>query len=169
MPVKVHLDPDLLWQAAGKTVIITGGANGIGAATAALYNRHGASVVIADLPAAQPAADTLIPTLSHPDRAMFVPTNILDWAQMTRLFKQAKERFGRIDIVVANAAIMETAPVLDLDAVNENGELLESQEAFRVIDVNIKGTLNSKSSTPWAKPQKTWPPLNISSAPQRCA
>ncbi|KAL2106858.1 hypothetical protein VUR80DRAFT_6111 [Thermomyces stellatus] len=143
MPVKVHLDPDLLWQAAGKTVIITGGANGIGAATAALYNRHGASVVIADLPAAQPAADTLIPTLSHPDRAMFVPTNILDWAQMTRLFKQAKERFGPIDIVVANAAIMETAPVLDLDAVNENGELLESQEAFRVIDVNIKGTLNT--------------------------
>lgn len=146
MPVKVQLDPGLLRQAAGKTAIITGGANGIGAATAALYSRHGANVVIADLPVARAAADALIPTLSRPDQVMFVPVDILDWAQMTHLFKQAKERFGRIDIVLANAAIMETAPVLDMDAVDEKGDLLESREAFKVIDVNIKGTLNSKRS-----------------------
>ena len=146
MPVKVQLDPETLRQAAGKTVIITGGANGIGAATATLYSRHGANVVIADLPVAHSAADALIATLSHPDQSIFVPVDILDWVQMTNLFKLTKERFGHIDIVVANAAIMETAPILDLDAVDENGDLLESREAFKVIDVNIKGTLNSKLS-----------------------
>lgn len=155
MPVKIELDPDLFRQAAGKTVIITGGANGIGAATAALYSRHGANVVIADLPAAQSAADARIPTLANPGQAMFVAVDILNWEQMTGLFKQAKERFGRIDIVVANAAIMETSPILDLDAVDENGDLAESREAFKVIDVNVKGTLNSKLFGRVADPAKT--------------
>lgn len=163
MPVKVQLDPDLLRKAAGKTAIITGGANGIGAATAALYSLHGANVVIADLPAAQPAADALIPTLSHPDQAMFVPVDILNWAQMTGLFKKAKERFDCIDIVVANAAIMETAPILDLDAVDSNGDLVESREAFKVIDVNIKGTLNSELSTQVA--QNCWSQTRVQTRP----
>lgn len=153
MPVKVQLDAALLQQAAGKTAIITGGANGIGAATAALYSRHGANVVIADLPLAQPSAEALIPTLTHPDRAMFVPVDILNWEQMKDAFKKGVERFGGIDIAVANAAIMETSPVLDLDAVDDNGELLESREAFKVIDVNIKGTLNSKSPDTTASPK----------------
>lgn len=145
MPVKVQLDPNLLQQAAGKTALITGAANGIGAATAALYSRHGANVVIADLSFAQPAAEALIPTLAHPDQAIFVPVDILNWEQMKDAFKKGADRFGGINIVVANAAIMETSPVLDLDAVDEDGELLESREAFKVIDVNVKGTLNSNS------------------------
>lgn len=143
MAVTVTLDPSLPAQAAGKTAIITGGANGIGAATAALFNRHGANVIIADLSFAQQAAESLIATLTHPDKALFVPVDILDWDQMKNLFKQAVAKFGKIDIVVANAVIMETSPVLDMDALDSEGDLVESKEANRVIDVNIKGTLNS--------------------------
>lgn len=144
MPVQVSLNPELPKEAAGKTVIVTGGANGIGAATVSRYNNHGANVVIADLPACRPSAEALIKSLAHPERALFVPVDILNWVQMKDLFKAAIQQFGRIDIVVANAAIMETSPVLDLDALDSEGDLLESREAYKVIDVNIKGTLNSK-------------------------
>lgn len=72
---------------------------------------------------------------------MFVPGNVTDWAELTACFNTAVARFGGVDIVVANAGIMESQPVLDLDE-NENGELRESEEADRVIDVNLKGTLN---------------------------
>jgi NAD(P)-dependent dehydrogenase (short-subunit alcohol dehydrogenase family) len=144
MSVKVALDPGLLYQAASKTVIITGGANGIGAATARLFNEHGASVVVADLELCRPTAERLINSFKRPDCAMFVPVDILNWAQMKDLFKHTIQRFNRIDIVVANAGIMETSSVLEPNKVDENGELQESQEAFKVIDVNIKGTLNSE-------------------------
>ncbi|OAA58495.1 short chain dehydrogenase/reductase [Niveomyces insectorum RCEF 264] len=142
-PVNVDIDPRVLEKAAGKTVVITGAAGGIGAATVALFNRHGANVVVADLAFAQAAAEALISTLAHPDRALFVPVDILQWADMQNLFKQAVAKFGRVDVVVANAGIMETAPVLDMDAVDANGDLVESREAFKVLDVNIKGTLNT--------------------------
>ncbi|CAK7236775.1 hypothetical protein SCUCBS95973_009725 [Sporothrix curviconia] len=142
-PPNVEIDPAVLASAAGQTVVITGAAGGIGAATAALFSQHGANVVIADLSLARAAAEKLIPTLAHPDRAIFVPADILSWADMKNLFRTAVATFGRVDVVVANAGIMETKPVLDLDAVDADGELLESREAFRVIDVNVKGTLNT--------------------------
>ncbi|KAI1878950.1 hypothetical protein JX265_003127 [Neoarthrinium moseri] len=143
MVPNVALNPGLLAEAASKTVIITGGANGIGAATTRLYNTQGANIVVADLAPCRKAADELIRSLPNPPRAVFIPTDILDWAQMTNLFKEALRRFGSIDIVVANAGIMETSPVLDENAVDENGDLLESTEGFRVIDINLKGTLNT--------------------------
>ncbi|EPE09365.1 short chain dehydrogenase [Ophiostoma piceae UAMH 11346] len=143
MPVDVTIDPDVLAQAAGKTAVITGAAGGIGAATAALFSENGANVVIADLEFSRKAAEALITSLAYPDRAIFVPVDILNWADMQNLFKTARSKFGRVDIVVANAGIMETSQVLDMDAVDKNGDLLESHEAFKVIDVNIKGTLNT--------------------------
>ena len=140
---KAVLDPTLLSQAAGKTALITGAANGIGAAIATLYNIHGANVVIADLPSQDSAAAKLISSFKHPENAVFVGVDILNFGQMKDLFKTAEKKFqrGRIDFVVANAGIMETSPVLD---VGGEGELEESLEAWRVIDVNLKGTLNSE-------------------------
>jgi NAD(P)-dependent dehydrogenase (short-subunit alcohol dehydrogenase family) len=81
---------------------------------------------------------------------MFVPGNIVDWAQLTSCFKAAIERVGEIDIVVANAGIMESSPVLDV-FLDENGDSRENTEAGRVIDVNVMGTLNSMVpiSSPW--------------------
>ncbi|KAJ5166763.1 Short-chain dehydrogenase/reductase SDR [Penicillium canariense] len=141
---QVQLDPGILSGAANKTVLVTGAARGIGAATAALFNHHGANVVIADLAQFRETAEQLIQSqFSNPERVLFIPGNIVDWAQLTACFKIAVDRFGGIDIVVANAGIMESSPVLALDDVDENGSLLENDEAGRVIDVNLKGTLNS--------------------------
>lgn len=142
---QIEINPNILSQSANKTVLITGAARGIGAATAALFNHHGANVIIADLAQFQETAEHLIvSTFTNPRHAIFVPGNIVDWAQLTSCFKAAVERFGGIDVVVANAGIMESSPVLDMD-VDENGDLKENTDAERVIDVNLKGTLNSMS------------------------
>ena len=128
-------------DARGKTVIITGAANGIGAETARLFHDHGANVVIADLPGSKMAAEELIASLSK-ERAIYVATNILVWADMNAMFTKAKQTFGRIDIVVANAGLMESNHLFEMD-LDGNGDPLEPKEHYRVIDVNVKGTLNT--------------------------
>ncbi|CAG8382473.1 unnamed protein product [Penicillium salamii] len=141
---QVKLDRSLLEQSAKKTVLITGAARGIGAATARLFNNFGANVILADLAELKDAAEEVIQTqLAHPERAKFFPTNIVNWAELTACFEAAIAKFGSIDIVVANAGIMESHPVFDLNAVDENGRLVENEDAGRVIDVNLKGTLNT--------------------------
>ncbi|KAL4922092.1 hypothetical protein BDW62DRAFT_197328 [Aspergillus aurantiobrunneus] len=132
-----------LAQLACKTVIITGGAGGIGAGTARVFNENGANVVIADVPSAQESAQKLIASLPYPEKAIFTPVNILDWGQMLNLFRGTMDRFGAIDTVVANAGIMEKTETLDIESTDDQGNLLESTGAFNVIDVNVKGTLNT--------------------------
>lgn len=133
----------------GKTVIVTGAAGGIGAATARAYHDHGANVVLADLEQMRSTANVVVASLSESARALFVPVDILDWTQMTRLFRLTKEEFGSVDIVVANAGVMESSQVLETEEMDDNGDLEEPKEAYRVIDINLKGTLNSKHVQAW--------------------
>lgn len=153
---------DLLLKAAGQTVIITGAANGIGAETARLFLQHGANVVIADLPASRSAAEDLIATLS-PDRAIFIPVDILVWSDMLTLFKKTKEIFGRIDIVIANAGIMESQHLFHIPTdPNNNDDPIEPKEHHKVIDINLKGTLNTLTLA--MHHLKSQPPLPNSSS-----
>lgn len=141
----ITIDTSILRQLNNKTAIITGAANGIGAKTAALLNSHGANVVLADLEFTRLDAEALIATFPSPVNAVFISANILRWSEMKELFKKAVARFGSVEIVIANAGVMESNPALDLDTLDENGELAESIEAFKVMDINLKGTLNSGS------------------------
>lgn len=133
--------PSLLTNLASKTVIITGGCGGIGAATVALFHSHGANVVIADLPHTESTARALISSLSP--RVVFIPSDIRNWASMCNLFRQARALFGPIEIVVANAGIMESTEFFK-EEFDESGELKEPRAAYQVLDVNLKGTMNSK-------------------------
>lgn len=126
-----------------KTVIVTGGAGGIGAQTIRTYHAHGCNVVIADLPFAKDTARSLIASLSESDRALFHETDITDWEAMRSLFRATKEKFGQVDIVIANAGLMESKGFFDFEE-DEKGELKESKEADKVIGVNLKGSMNSK-------------------------
>lgn len=142
---QVDHDPSLLANLSGKTVIVTGGAAGIGAATVKLCNAQSANTVIADLEHTKTAAEAAIKELPYPEKALFAPANILDWQQMNAMFKQVIAKFGRVDVVVANAGTIESAMVLDLDNVEADGEPKEPNEAYKVIDINLKGTFNSAS------------------------
>lgn len=132
-----------LWTSlAGKTAIVTGGANGIGLEVIRKYHASGANVVIADLPSAQPAAERAIRSLGDDaPRAMFVPVNITDWDAVNAMFTSAIDKFRRVDIVVANAGIMESREFFNFQT-DEAGRLIEDESSL-VIDVNLKGTMNS--------------------------
>ncbi|KAK6850704.1 hypothetical protein PG987_000338 [Apiospora arundinis] len=139
---QLHQSPSLLAKLSGQTVIITGAARGIGGAAATLFNKHGANVTIADLPQLQSTAEALIESFDHPEKAMFIAASVTQWSGMVDAFDLTISKFGRVDMVVANAGIMESTPVLDIQ-LDERGKPLESKEALEVFDVNLKGALNT--------------------------
>jgi NAD(P)-dependent dehydrogenase (short-subunit alcohol dehydrogenase family) len=122
-----------------KTVIVTGGAGGIGAQTIRSYHSAGCNVVVADLPFAKDAANKLIASLPGSRRAMFCPANIVNWDDMRALFRETKKRFGQVDIVVANAGLMESKGFFDFEE-DDEGDLKEPTEAYKIVDVNLKGS-----------------------------
>ncbi|GAA0477368.1 SDR family oxidoreductase [Parasphingorhabdus litoris] len=84
-----------------KSVVITGGASGIGAASARRFHAEGAAVVIADL------NDELGTALANElgERALFQKTNVAEYDQVEVLMGTAVEAFGRLDVLFNNAGI----------------------------------------------------------------
>jgi NAD(P)-dependent dehydrogenase (short-subunit alcohol dehydrogenase family) len=111
----------------GKTALVTGGARGIGFATARALAARGALVVIVDLD--QAAADAAVAQLSEAD-GLGIAADVTDRAAMQRAVAATVERFGGLDVVVANAGIASRVATLRAAAT-------ESFE--RVLDVNLMG------------------------------
>lgn len=126
----------------GQTVIVTGGATGIGLEIVRKYHSKGANVVIVDLASSQDAAEVAMDNLGDKARSLFVPANVISWQDMSQMFTRAIHVFGRVDIVVANAGIMENRRFFDFE-IGEKGQLLEDGNTSRVVDVNLKGAMNS--------------------------
>lgn len=85
----------------GKVAVITGGASGIGAATARLFVQEGAQVVIADILEEQGAR--LAAELGL--QAIFQPTNVLSEEEIEKAVQKAVEAFGRLDCMFNNAGV----------------------------------------------------------------
>ena len=90
---------------AGQTVLITGGARRLGAASARALHAVGANVVIHHLTSTQDAA-TLITAFNtiRPNSAIAVQADLLDTARLPELIGAAIQRFGRLDILINNAS-----------------------------------------------------------------
>lgn len=98
------MSPVITGRLKSKTAIITGAASGIGRATAVLFAREGASVVLADMQA--PAlAETLERVKTAGAQGVSRVTNVADEAEVQALVDLALKTFGQIDIVCNNAGI----------------------------------------------------------------
>ena len=116
----------------GKTAVITGGNSGVGAATALLFAKSGANVVISAR--RQAALDEVAEKIrAEGGNVLTVPTDISKDEDCKNLMKAAMDAFGRIDILVNNAGVLDTglAPVDKFDDV----------ETQKVISINQIGTM----------------------------
>ena len=88
----------------GRVALVTGGARGIGAATATRLAADGALVALADLDESQ-AQDTARQIDASGERALGIGCNVAESAQVQQMVDRTLERFGRLDILVNNAGI----------------------------------------------------------------
>src|SRR5581483_7465870 len=101
---------------ADKVALITGGARGIGGASARLFAAEGAKVVIGDLLEVE-GAQTVAEIEAAGGAALFVRTDVTQEADCRQLATAAVERFGRLDVVLTCAGILQGAyqAIEDLD------------------------------------------------------
>lgn len=112
----------------GKVAVITGAAQGLGEALAQRLDREGASVLVADMNIE--AAGRVAASLRD---AVAVQVNVCDYAQCEAMAQAAVDKWGRIDLMVANAAIVISGPI----------EEMTYQQFSKVVDVNLNGYFNS--------------------------
>lgn len=116
----------------GKTAVITGGNSGVGAATAMLFAREGANVVISAR--RQSALDQVAEKIkSEGGNVITVSTDISKDDQCRALMQKAVDAFGKIDILVNNAGVLDTglAPV----------DKFDDDEIQKIISINQVGTM----------------------------
>ncbi|TVY25649.1 Tropinone reductase-like [Lachnellula hyalina] len=117
-----------------KTIIVTGGASGIGKATVTIAHRAGANVVIADMN--KEAGEQFAAELK--ERAIFVLTDVSKWDSVMALFETTYAKFKYIDAVYANAGIHGFEGLLE-NELDDAGKLKEP--SMKSIEINLHGVL----------------------------
>ena len=144
-----------------QVAIVTGGGRGIGRAIAKAFAREGAAVIIAELDAEQ-GATTAQEINEAGGIARFIQTQVADRANVEAMVQATVAEFGRIDILVNNAAILgENGPLLEVSqeiwdrviAVNQTGVFICSQVAGRVMAQARRGNIISIGSVNSFVPQ----------------
>lgn len=116
-----------------KVVIITGAASGMGRATACLFAKEGAKVVVSDLDP-ENGKETVSMIEAFDGEAMFVQSNVTIEQEIETLFNQTVEKFGTIDILVNNAGIMDNMAGLGN---------VEDEIWHRVLEVNLTSVMRT--------------------------
>ncbi|MFE9297574.1 bifunctional aldolase/short-chain dehydrogenase [Streptomyces niveus] len=124
---------------AARVALVTGGGSGIGKAVAHRLAAEGACVVVADVNAA--GAAEVAAELGGPDRALAVTVDVTDEDAIRAAFRAAVLAFGGVDLVVNNAGISISKPLLETTArdwdlqhdIMARGSFLVSREAARVM------------------------------------
>jgi len=135
----------------GKTAIVTGAAQGLGEALARRLDREGYKIVVADINynSAKTVADSLT-------EAVAVKVDVSDENQVNAMVEEAVEHYGKLDLLVSNAAILIAKPVVEFPLeqwrkmidINLTGYFLCAKAAANVMIPNRRGNIiqiNSKS------------------------
>jgi NAD(P)-dependent dehydrogenase (short-subunit alcohol dehydrogenase family) len=143
---------------AGKVAIITDGGHGIGKAYALGLAREGAKIVIAEIDAIA-AEGAAVDLRRQGFEAIAVRTDVADLASVEAMAERAVEAFGRIDILVNNAAIFATIPMS-----RSPFDAIEIEEWDRMMAVNLRGTwLASRAAVAHMRARGYGKIINISS------
>jgi len=111
----------------GKSVVLTGGASGIGRASARMLASEGAAVVIGDVDEA--AAGVAEEIRDAGGRATFVRTDVRSWDDVQHLVQAALEEHGNLDVIVNNVGV----------AIGGSAGEMSEEDWNRVLDVNLSG------------------------------
>jgi short-subunit dehydrogenase len=112
-----------------KTVIITGGSEGVGAAAARKFAEAGANLVL--VARNKKKLEALAEQLREMTRVEIFVMDVADGEACGSLFKKAQYEFGRVDVLINNAGYHERGPVLNVDAA----------DLGRMIDVNLRAPI----------------------------
>lgn len=128
-----------------KVCIITGGAAGIGKATAEKFYAEGAKVIICDLN--QEAGEALVAELG--ENARYYQVNVTNRQEVQTFVDAVAAEFGRVDVLINNAGITKDGQFVKFKEGEMVGEM--SEEAFdAVVAVNLKGVFNcTQAVTPY--------------------
>lgn len=117
------VDPEFTLE--GKTAIITGGAAGIGNATAKFFHQKGVKIVLADL---NPQTDEIAKKIG--DHCIGIPGNVCDKNYHSELIEKGVKAFGQIDILVNSAGIVAL----------DNAESISAGDWERTININLSAS-----------------------------
>ncbi|MBM7687746.1 oxidoreductase [Enterococcus ureilyticus] len=112
-----------------KVIVITGASSGIGEATAQLLIENGAKVVLGAR--REERLKKLVKKFG--DNSVYAVTDVRNLKEVETLVQVAKEKFGKVDVLFANAGIMPAS----------NMSELKTKEWYDMVDININGMLNS--------------------------
>ena len=139
----------------GRVCIVTGAAQGIGATYAKSLAGEGAKVVVSDIDDASAVADEI---RASGDDALALRSDVADWDSCQEMVAKTVEAFGRLDVLINNAAIFGKLERASIDEI--------SPELFdRVMKVNVGGTfLCTKAAVPVMREQRYGKIVNISTS-----
>lgn len=139
-----------------RIAIVTGGAQGLGQSICQRLAKEGCHIVVADIneAGAKGTAESIV--MSTGQKALAIKVNVAEEVDVKALFDRAVKEFQRVDIVVANAAILIAEPIDTADAekwravmnVNLFGNFLTMKHACRIMKAQRSGAIiqiNSKS------------------------
>jgi len=134
-----------------RVAIVTGAAQGIGAAVAAAYVREGAKVVIADLDPAAAQAEAA----KLGEAALGISCNVAERTSVDAMVAQAIAHFGKVDILVNNAGITRTAML----------HKMTPEQWTQVLDVHLTGSFHCIQAVVAGMMERRWGRIiNVTSA-----
>lgn len=138
----------------GKTAIVTGSAQGIGAAVAVMMAQEGADICLTDIQPEEAAAGVLETIAAEGRNAFYVQKDVSSFEAAGAVVESAVDALGRLDILVNNAGI------------NWDGVCwkMKEEQWDRVLDINLKGYFNfTRHAAPLFKTQGSGRIINVTS------